>query len=169
MSSGGGLGFRASFKAVLPHPLAKKQGARSVTLARALKWLHLKLFFESTSNRTTNSMQNKSGSLHIARHSSSNTTIPWVLPPLSDSWMMNIVWLDIAVNRTPNIDCYWVGAVPKLYLKPPCTGLQKPHRYPFCGTKPFRISTTAILGTTQTLHPQARTLRPTPQTLSPKP
>ena len=23
-----------------------------------------------------------------------------------------IIWLHIALNRTPNIDCYWVGAVP---------------------------------------------------------
>ena len=38
----------------------------------------------------------------------------WVLPPLSNSWMIFIVWLYIALNRTPNIDCYWVGAVPKV-------------------------------------------------------
>ena len=25
-----------------------------------------------------------------------------------------LVWLYIALNRTPNIDCYWVGAVPNL-------------------------------------------------------
>ena len=37
----------------------------------------------------------------------------WVLPPLSNSWLLIIVWLYIALNRTPNIDCYWVGAVPK--------------------------------------------------------
>ena len=39
----------------------------------------------------------------------------WVLPPLSNSWIINILWLYIyiALNRTPNIDCYWVGAVPK--------------------------------------------------------
>ena len=29
----------------------------------------------------------------------------WVLPPLSNSWIM----LYLALNRTPNIDCYWVG------------------------------------------------------------
>ena len=39
----------------------------------------------------------------------------WVLPPLSNSWMMIIIWLYIGLNRTPNIDCYWVGAVLKVY------------------------------------------------------
>ena len=38
----------------------------------------------------------------------------WVLPPLSNSWMINITWVYIALNRSPNIDCYWVGAVPNL-------------------------------------------------------
>ena len=32
--------------------------------------------------------------------------------PLSDSWVIIMLWLYIA--RTPNIDCYWVGAVPKV-------------------------------------------------------
>ena len=35
-------------------------------------------------------------------------------PPLSNSWIIIIIWLYIALNRTPNIDCYWVGAVPKV-------------------------------------------------------
>ena len=39
----------------------------------------------------------------------------WMLPPLSNSWITVIIWLYIALNRTPNIDCYWVGAVPKVY------------------------------------------------------
>ena len=38
----------------------------------------------------------------------------WILPPPIDSWIMIIIWLYIAFNRTPNIDCYWVGAVPKV-------------------------------------------------------
>ena len=38
----------------------------------------------------------------------------WVLPPLSNSWIITIIWLYIALTRTPNIDCYWVGAVPKV-------------------------------------------------------
>ena len=36
-----------------------------------------------------------------------------VLPPLSNSWIIVIIGLYIALNRTPNIDFYWVGAVPK--------------------------------------------------------
>ena len=43
------------------------------------------------------------------------STIPWILPPLSNSWIINMIWLYIVLNRTPNVDCYWVGAVPKLY------------------------------------------------------
>ena len=31
--------------------------------------------------------------------------------PLSNSWMIIIIWLYIAPNRTSNIDWYWVGAV----------------------------------------------------------
>ena len=38
----------------------------------------------------------------------------WALPPLSNSWIISIIWLYIALNRTPNIDCYWLGAVPKV-------------------------------------------------------
>ena len=33
---------------------------------------------------------------------------------LSNSWIITIIWWYIALNRTPNIDCYWVGAVPKV-------------------------------------------------------
>ena len=28
---------------------------------------------------------------------------------LSNSWIIIIIWLYIALNRTPNIDCYCVG------------------------------------------------------------
>ena len=38
----------------------------------------------------------------------------WIQPPLSNSWMMNIIWLYIELNKTPNIDYRWVGAVPKV-------------------------------------------------------
>ena len=31
------------------------------------------------------------------------------LPQLSNSWIILIVWLYIALNRTPDIDCYWGG------------------------------------------------------------
>ena len=30
----------------------------------------------------------------------------WVLPPLSNSWIIIIKGLFIALNRTPNINCY---------------------------------------------------------------
>ena len=30
--------------------------------------------------------------------------------PFSNSWILIIIGLYIALNRTPNIDCYWVGA-----------------------------------------------------------
>ena len=36
-------------------------------------------------------------------------------PPISNSRIINITWLYLALNRTPNIDCYWVGAVPNDY------------------------------------------------------
>ena len=39
-------------------------------------------------------------------------SIIWVLPRLSYSWIIMILWLFIALNGTPNIDSYWVGAVP---------------------------------------------------------
>ena len=39
--------------------------------------------------------------------------------PLSNSWIIYIMRLYIAFNRTPNIDCYWGeggGAVPNKYV-----------------------------------------------------
>ena len=36
----------------------------------------------------------------------------WVLPPLSNSWIISTIWLYIALNGTPNIDCYWWGQYP---------------------------------------------------------
>ena len=38
----------------------------------------------------------------------------WVLPPLRNSWITIIIWLYIALHRTPNVDSYWEGAVPKV-------------------------------------------------------
>ena len=35
-----------------------------------------------------------------------------VLPPLCNSWMIMIVKFYIALNITPSVDCYRVGAVP---------------------------------------------------------
>ena len=43
---------------------------------------------------------------------------PWVLPPLSNSWIILTIWVYIALNRTPNTDCYWGRAVPNLNPKP---------------------------------------------------
>ena len=43
---------------------------------------------------------------------------PWVLP-ISNSWIVNIIWLYTALNRAPNIDYYWVGEVPNLNLTLP--------------------------------------------------
>ena len=34
---------------------------------------------------------------------------PWVLPPLSNTWIIIKIWLYIALNRTHSIDCYWGG------------------------------------------------------------
>ena len=34
----------------------------------------------------------------------------WILPPLRNSWTINIIWLYLALNRTPNMDCYWGGS-----------------------------------------------------------
>ena len=39
--------------------------------------------------------------------------IHWVLPALGNSWIIIQIWLYTALNRTPSIDCYLVGAVPK--------------------------------------------------------
>ena len=38
----------------------------------------------------------------------------WVLLPLTNSWIIDVIWLYIALNRIPNIECSWVGAVPKV-------------------------------------------------------
>ena len=38
--------------------------------------------------------------------------------PLSNSWRTIIIWLYIALNRTPNIDCYWGGQYPRYRLIP---------------------------------------------------
>ena len=35
-------------------------------------------------------------------------------PPLSNSWIISIIGLYIALNRTLNINCYWGGAVPNI-------------------------------------------------------
>ena len=58
----------------------------------------------------------------------------------SRGWDLNALRLDasanihniviyIALNRTPNMDCYWLGAVPNLYPKPPAGLAQHPTWY----------------------------------------
>ena len=42
-------------------------------------------------------------------HELENVVIYWVLPPLSNSWIISIIGLYIALNGTPNIDCYLGG------------------------------------------------------------
>ena len=39
--------------------------------------------------------------------------IVWILPPLSNSWILFIIWRYKALNNSPIIDCYCMGAVPK--------------------------------------------------------
>ena len=51
-------------------------------------------------------------------------SLAWVLPPLSNSWIIFIVWLYIALNKTPNIDCYWGGQYPK-FGDGPCEVLEE--------------------------------------------
>ena len=41
-----------------------------------------------------------------------------VLPPLSNSWIIIVIWLYIALDRTPNIDCYWGGSIQPKPLNP---------------------------------------------------
>ena len=31
------------------------------------------------------------------------------MPPRSSSWIISIIWLYLALNRTPTIGCYWGG------------------------------------------------------------
>ena len=38
----------------------------------------------------------------------------WVLPPLCNSWIIFLLYIYTALNMTPNIHCYRVGAVPKI-------------------------------------------------------
>ena len=40
-----------------------------------------------------------------------------VLSPLSNSWIVIIIGLHIALNRTPNIDCYWGGSTQDVVLR----------------------------------------------------
>ena len=42
---------------------------------------------------------------------------PWVLPPLSNRWIITIIGSYIALNRILNINCYWGGQYPTLNPK----------------------------------------------------
>ena len=44
-----------------------------------------------------------------AKHSTVNTSLDGILPPLSNRWLIGIIGLYIARNRTPNVDCYGGG------------------------------------------------------------
>ena len=44
--------------------------------------------------------------------------------------------IHIALNRTPNIDCYWVGAVPKVSAITRCRSLGLPAALSSCHPKP---------------------------------
>ena len=44
----------------------------------------------------------------------SSESMAWVLPPLTNSLIIIILGLYIALNMTPSIDCYWEGAVHNL-------------------------------------------------------
>ena len=41
---------------------------------------------------------------------SSNAVYFGYCPPLSNSWIITLIWLYIALNRTLNIDCYLGGS-----------------------------------------------------------
>ena len=40
--------------------------------------------------------------------------ITWIRPPLSNSWVIFIIWIYGALNSSPNTDCYCMGAVPNV-------------------------------------------------------
>ena len=68
--------------------------------------------------------KNACSTLHDSKATECKTVVSldtaWVLPLPSKSWIILIIWLYIALNRAPNKDCYWVGAVPK--IQPNCKG-----------------------------------------------
>ena len=47
-----------------------------------------------------------------ADHMGFHVSLGWILPPLSNSWIRITIRLYVALTRT-NLDCYWLGAVPK--------------------------------------------------------
>ena len=90
--------------------------------------------------------------------------INWVLPPLSNSWIMNIMWVYIALSRTPTINCYWgLLASKKMCSEETFSRVLKMGRY----TPPGFLVVPFLRGlyTCQTLSP-SYTLN---KTLNPKP
>ena len=69
--------------------------------------------------------------------------LPWILPPLSNSWIMKIIRLCIALNRTPDIDCYWVGAIPNAYQRSASRGRGSTSAIAIRKTHPDFISASA--------------------------
>ena len=47
-------------------------------------------------------------------------------PPLSNSWIIVIIWLYIALNRTPNMDCYWEGSTQHVGFTQSCPSQIQP-------------------------------------------
>ena len=45
--------------------------------------------------------------------------------PLTNSWRMIIIWLDFALKRTPNIDCYWRGGSTQGLGRDACLGFKR--------------------------------------------
>ena len=40
----------------------------------------------------------------------------WILPPLSNSWVIFRIWIYKALNSSPIVDCYCMEAVPKVSI-----------------------------------------------------
>ena len=58
-------------------------------------------------------------------HEMENVVTYWVLPPLSNSWIISIIGPYIALDGTANVDCYFGGgggAVPKVWRIGSCLG-----------------------------------------------
>ena len=96
----------------------------------------------------------------------------WVLPPLSNSWMLIIIQLYIALNRTPNVDCYWGGAVPKVHGTTKGQGDGRTALYTEQAAWRSRNVSLAISGLMQSLlYDRAQTAKQAvnPKPLNPKP
>ena len=95
-----------TYHAHCPEPLKKASGCRCCSTS----WL------EATSLIGAGQLPSRASVSILARYGVSINKGPKdidlihsVLPPLSNSWIIIIIWLYIALHRTPNIDCYWGG------------------------------------------------------------